>query len=126
MLNLLTSLLFVAALGAVAWWARRHEPHWVDRDGSRFLCRARLLDARGGRPGRWQPVRGGIGTGGIILQAGLTGNRAINGVYSVGKRIADDHHGHVIYGLDGTQLVALRVPAGSRLVPVLDAMSAGI
>lgn len=88
------------------------------------MTRARILDASGGRPGRWQPVRGGVGTSAVVLQAGLAGNRTINGAYTVTGRIADDHVGHVIFGLRGTGLAALRVPVSSPLVPVLDLLSA--
>lgn len=123
MLNLLTSVLFVTALAALAWWGRRHEPHWVDRDASRFLCRARILDPKGARPGRWQPVRGGVGRTAIVLQAGFTGNRRINGTYTVTSRMEGAVAGHVLYVLEGPGLAALRIPETSPLVPVLDAMS---
>ena len=124
MLNLLTSLLFVALLAGLVVLGRRREPHWVDRDGTRFISRARVLDARGGRPGRWQPVRGGVGRTAVVLQPGLTGSRAVAGTYTVAGRAADDHHGHVLYTLQGEGLVLLRIPRSSPLVARLDAMSA--
>lgn len=123
MLNALTSLLFVVLLAALVWIGRRHEPHWVDRDGSRFISRARVLDARGGRPGRWQPVRGGVGGTALVLQPGFTGSRTIAGTYTVLGRAADDHHGHVLYTLQGDRLALLRIPRSSPLVERLDAMS---
>lgn len=124
MLNALTSLLFISALAALVWLGRRHEPHWVDRDGSRFISRARILDSRGGRPGRWQPVRGGVGRSALVLQPGFTGSRTIAGTYTVLGRAADDHHGHVLYTLQGDRLALLRIPRTSPLVERLDAMSA--
>lgn len=123
MLNALTSLLFVGLLVVLVWLGRRHEPHWVDRDGGRFISRARLLDERGGRPGRWQPVRGGVGRSALVLQPGFTGSRAIAGSYTVLGRAADDHHGHVLYTLQGERLALLRIPRSSPLVARLDSMS---
>ena len=35
MANFITSAMFVVFLSALVWWGRRHEPHWVDRDGTR-------------------------------------------------------------------------------------------
>jgi hypothetical protein len=122
MANFITSVLFVAALAALVRWGRRHEPHWVDRDGSRFIARARLLDARGGRPGRWAPVRGGIGRDAVVLQPGFTGTRAVAGIYGVEAKVAGDHDGHAVYSLRGEKMVALRVPARSPLVARLDGM----
>jgi len=122
MANFITSALFVAVLSALVWWGRRHEPHWVDRDGSRFIARARLLDARGGRPGSWAPVRGGVGRDSLVLQPGFTGSRAVAGVYTVEAKVADDHHGHAVYSLRGGKMVALRIPVGSPLVERLDGM----
>lgn len=122
MLNAITTIAFVAVLGLLVWWGRRHEPHWVDRDGRRFIARARILDTRGGRPGRWQPVRGGVGMSALVIQPGFTGTRTIAGAYSVVARAADDHQGHVLYTLQGDQLVLLRIPLTSPLVTRLDAM----
>ncbi|MEY2710970.1 MAG: hypothetical protein RL487_753, partial [Actinomycetota bacterium] len=42
MANFITSAMFVVFLSALVWWGRRHEPHWVDRDGTRFMTRARV------------------------------------------------------------------------------------
>jgi hypothetical protein len=127
MANFITSALFVVFLSALVWWGRRHEPHWVARDGTRFMTRARVLDARGGRPGRWAPVRGGIGRDSVVLQPGFTGARAVAGTYVPVARVTGGHATHAVYSLradspDGDKLVALRVPAHSPLVARLDAM----
>lgn len=122
MTNALTSVLFVALLAVVARYARLHEPQWLSGDRSRFIARARILDPRGGRPSRWMSVRGGIGTSSVVLQPGFTGQRNIAGHYTVISRLADDHHGHVLFSLNGESMVVLRVAIRSELVAILDAM----
>ena len=122
MTNALTSLLFVVVLGGAARWARLHEPQWLSRDRKRFMARARVLDPRGGRPTRWMTVRGGIGTTSVVLQPGFTADRSLAGHYGVSSRLADDHHGHVLFSLRGERMVVLRVNGRSELVGILDAM----
>ena len=124
MTNALTSILFVALLAVLARWARLHEPQWLSKDGTRFMARARILDSRGGRPSRWMTVRGGIGTSSVVLQPGFTSRRGLAGHYTVVSRLADDHHGHVLFSLRGDEPVVLRVHRRSDLVGILDAMTA--
>ena len=124
MTNALTSILFLVVLGAVARWARLHEPQWLSRDRTRFMARARVLDERGGRPSRWMTVRGGIGTTSLVLQPGFTSRRSLAGHFTVLSRLADDHHGHVLYSLRGDCTVVLRVHRRNDLVGILDAMIA--
>ena len=122
MTNALTSILFLAVLAATARWARLHEPQWLSKDRTRFMARARILDPRGGRPSRWMTVRGGIGTTSVVLQPGFTSRRGLAGHYSVVARLADVHHGHVLYSLRGDEMVVLRVHKRNQLTGILDAM----
>lgn len=122
MANALTSILFLAALGFVARYARLHEPQWLSKDRTRFMARARVLDPRGGRPSRWMTVRGGIGRTSVVLQPGFTADRSLAGHYGVVSRLTDDHHGHVLYSLRGDAMVVLRVNGRSDLVGILDGM----
>ena len=122
MTNALTSILFVTVLAVIARYARLREPQWLSKDRTRFITRARILDPRGGRPSRWMSVRGGIGTTSIVLQPGFTAQRTIAGHYGVVSRLADDHHGHVLFSLRGDSMVVLRVQKRSELVGILDAM----
>jgi hypothetical protein len=122
MINALTSVLFVTVLAVVARYARLREPQWLSKDRTRFITRARVLDPRGGRPSRWMSVRGGIGTTSVVLQPGFTAQRTIAGHYGVVSRLADDHHGHVLFSLRGDSMVVLRVQKRSELVGILDAM----
>lgn len=123
-MNLLTSALFVALLLWVARWGRHREPSWLSRDGTRFIARARVIDDRGGRPGRWMHVRGGIGAGAVVLQPGFTGSRSVAGVYTGISRLADDHHGAVLFTARGEKSVVLRVRSSDPLVAVLDSLAA--
>jgi len=124
MTNAITSLLFLVVLGAAARYAKLHEPQWLSKDRTRFMARARVLDPRGGRPSRWMTVRGGVGTTSIVLQPGFTADRSLAGHYGVVSRLADDHHGHVLYSLRGDTMVVLRVSGRSELVGILDRMIA--
>lgn len=123
-MNLLTSVLFVALLLTVARWGRHREPSWVSRDGRRFIARARLIDDRGARPGRWMHVRGGIGRDAVVIQPGFTGSRAVAGIYTRVERLVDDHHGAVLYAARGEKSVVLRVRSSEQLVSALDAIAA--
>ena len=122
-MNLLTSFLFVALLGVIVMWGRRREPGWISRDGKRFIARARIIDERGGRPGRWMHVRGGLGDSAVVIQPGFTGSRSVAGIYTNVTRIEDDHHGAVIYVLRGEKTVALRVFRTEQLVMALDELT---
>ena len=41
----------------LAWLGFRIEPHWVSKDGRRFMCNAQRLTARGEAQARWRETR---------------------------------------------------------------------
>lgn len=123
-MNALTSSLFVLLLLAVARWGRNRENSWLSQDGDRFIARARVLDSRGGRPGRWMHVRGGLGPASVIVQPGFTGSKTVAGTYLHVSRLADDRHGAVLYALRGDNTIALRVRGCAGLIAALDGIAA--
>lgn len=63
-------LLLTIAIGSViVWLAFRLEPHWVSRDGQRFICRAQLIDEHGNVHGRWHEYRFWITDDGLVAGA---------------------------------------------------------
>lgn len=123
-MNALTSALFVILLLGVVRWGRNRENSWLSREGDRFIARARVLDSRGGRPGRWMHVRGGLGPASVIVQPGFTGSKSVAGTYPHVSRISDDHHGAVLYALRGDNTIALRVRGCDGLIAALDGLAA--
>ncbi len=48
----------IAAICAALWWvAYKIEPHWVSKDGTRVICYAQSLDHNGQPEGRFREVR---------------------------------------------------------------------
>lgn len=123
-MNALTSALFLLLLLGVARWGRRRENSWLSRDGTRFIARARVMDPRGGRPGPWMHVRGGVGPASVVIQPGFTGSRHVAGAYVHVSRLGDDRHGAVLYALRGDGTIALRVRGCDGLVRALDSIAA--
>lgn len=123
-MNLITSALFLGVLLSIAAFGRDREPSWVSRDGSRFVARARVIDERGGRPGRWMVIRGGLGAGAVVIQPGFTGSRSVAGTYREAARLDGTHRGSVLFVLRGERSIVVRVRNAERLETALDALSA--
>ena len=122
-MNFLTSAVFVLALVSLVRWGRNRESTWLSRDGTRFMARARVIDDRGARPGRWMHVRGGIGRDALVVQPGFTGNRSVAGVYTAVSRLEGDHRGALLYVARGETSIVMRVQPGDRLAAALDSLS---
>ena len=150
----MTSALIFLAIAAVCatmlWGAYQIEPHWVSKDAGRMVCYGQGLGRNGQSDGRWREVRvakisidtvevrqrrGGLTTS---HRDGATRNpKAL-----VQKRLPKASYWKVIgasdtppkrraiYLLDGSDdealpfMYALRLPANSKAIPMLDAMAA--
>ena len=55
--DVLWLVLAIAICIVVAWLGYRIEPHWVARDGSRFLCNGQKLSLQGEPLARWRETR---------------------------------------------------------------------
>ena len=121
-MNFLTSAVFLLALASLVRWGRHRESTWLSRDGTRFMARARIIDDRGGRPGRWMHIRGGIGRDALVIQPGFMGSGSVAGVYTAVSRLDGEHRGALLYVARGETSIVLRVQPGDRLAAALDSL----
>lgn len=123
--DLLTFVLVVAAGGALVWLAFRMEPHWVSKDGSRFICRGQLVDDRGNTQSRWNEYRFRITDDGEVAASrrGFVG-RSGTGLWRVAARSDDPPRRKAVFLMhpvrDAGSMLAIRMPASSRAVDSLD------
>ena len=132
--NLLSTLAFLAVLGALAWLGWGMEPHWASKDGTRFMCRMQLSPATLEDRPRWFDVKVGVSEGELFVFSRNHRARDLRGTWRVTGATNDDAKKRRIYELQMTDranardmraadtTAALRVPKSSRCVPVLDAM----
>jgi hypothetical protein len=124
-MELLVLLATIAVGGAVIWLAFRIEPHWASKDGRRFICRGQLVDDRGNTHGRWNEYRFRITPDGLVAGArrSMFSHSAGDG-WRVMARSDAAPRGKAIFLLqdpvDTHNMIALRLPAKSRAVEVLD------
>ena len=116
--------------GGLLYMANHIEPHWVARDGSRFLTTAQDLDQFGLPMGRRREVRVRIDE---EAEALLISRRSLlrpsQGVWVVDAKAPDPPRNKTVYVLkemtgSETNRVALRMPSDSKVVPRLDALLA--
>jgi hypothetical protein len=116
--------------GGLLWLANHIEPHWVARDGSRFLTTAQELDQWGLPTGRRREVRVKIDE---EAEALLISRRSLlrpsQGIWVVDAKPPDPPRNKAVYLLkemtgSETNRLALRVPSDSKVAPRLDALLA--
>jgi hypothetical protein len=107
--------------------ASRIEPHWVSKDGTRFMTSAQELDQWSAPFGRKHEVRVGIEEEVLSVRRRSMLKPSAD-LYFVEGKVPKPPRGREVYLLkkvtptpEGTQL-ALRVPAKSKVVATLDAM----
>jgi hypothetical protein len=113
----------VAVLGGMAvlgWWAFANDPHWVSKDGSRFMCRANEVDTAPGARQKWFDVRGYFDDDRVFLASRarkrLRGRGRRPVMYRVAGQPGDDRRGRKLYLLEGDESqVVIRVPPNSRI-----------
>ena len=129
--NVFSSIAFIAVLSTVIWRLRSRDNHWSSSDGSRCICQMAL--ALTGSSPKWIEARTVIDSAHAIVVCKSRGKRGrpLRGAWSV---IGQPHASHVnvseanvrTYALcrhDNADILAmLRVPASSRSVSVLDAL----
>ena len=122
----LLGLLAIAAVGTVLLWvAFRLEPHWVSRDGTRFICRGQLIDDHGNEMSRWNEYRFRVSPDGeVFAKRRSIAGRAGNGMWRVAARSPDPPRRRAVFllhpVLDAGSMMAVRMPANSRAVDTLD------
>ena len=102
------------------------EPHWVAKDGERFLTTAQAVDRLGATVGRRHEVRGQFLADGTLLVSRRRFLRTRRTVYRVRGRQPDPPRGRRRYVLEPIPVdvmgdgLLLRIPATSRLTARLD------
>jgi hypothetical protein len=108
--------------------AKQIEPHWVSKDGTSFTCRVQTLSTDGRTAGRWSETKAHLEDDRVVLaKRGFLRTRATSD--EVARRIIGRAQGtqtrFAVYLLDHDgELMAMRVPAKSTIVPRLDALAA--
>ena len=130
-INVASSLAFIAALSAMIWWLRSRANHWSSEDGTRCICQMTI--ALTGAPTKWVEARIVIDTEKAVVLCKSRGKKgqALRGSWNV---IGIPHASHVgatyssirTYALCRTSnqdvLAMLRIPLHSKSINVLDAL----
>lgn len=118
----------IAACVGMLWLASRIEPHWVAKDGTRFLTTSQIIDRQGTPLGRRREMRLAIQHDGTLLASRRSLLRSKSETFRLAGKSPDPPRRKEIYLLepippdaDGLQMT-LRIPAGSRVVDALDAI----
>ena len=124
--------LTVLVLAGMWWLGYKMEPHWVSKDGTRFLCNAQEIE-KGEPVGRLRETRITVMPDGLLIVAR---KRLVRRSYSrwqlVGKAPTPPKKLAVYLAQlreDGQavpSMLSMRVPSKSRCVPVLDDALAGV
>lgn len=143
------SFIAIAAVCALMLWAAyRVEPHWVSKDAQRMVCYGQGLGRDGHSDGRWREVRVTKVRKDTVEVRPRRGNltaaarQRVSTKSSVQTRLPKASYWKVIgasdtppkrravYLLDGGHdqglpfMFALRMPANSKAIPMLDAIAA--
>jgi hypothetical protein len=129
--NVASSVAFIAVLSALIWWLRTRAQHWSSEDGTRCICQMTL--ALTGTAPKWVEARIVIDKANAVVNCKSRGKRGrtIQGSWKV---IGEPHASHVgssdsvtrSYALcrsnDNDVLAMLRIPMTSNSVSALDAL----
>jgi hypothetical protein len=129
--NVASSVAFIAVLSALIWWLRTRAQHWSSEDGTRCICQMTL--ALTGTTPKWVEARIVIDKANAVVNCKSRGKRgrAIQGSWKV---IGEPHGSHVgssdsvtrTYALcrsnNNDVLAMLRIPMTSNSVSALDAL----
>lgn len=128
--DLLWTLLFIAAMGGMWWGASRLEPHYASKDGQRFLCTAQeIID---GEPaGRPRETRVLVMVDGALHVSQKRMMRRTGSLWTIAAKSPEPPRNLEVYllreiadGRHGTGQMAMRIPRKSRVVPILDRIMA--
>ena len=119
---------FVAVVGGLYYAAFRVDPHWVSKDGQRFVCHGQLVDHYGNTLQNWREYRFEvIDDERIFARRRSRWTRRNASVWRVAAKSDAPPKSREVYLLasaesGNTDQMAIRLPASSRAVPILEAM----
>ena len=120
MFDVVLAIVVVGVCVAMLVAASRMEPHWVNKDGSRFIARIQALGTHDIPDGPWREMRITIDGPSLVVSArGLRGSR-LRGHYVVVAKSPEPPRKRAVYVISGPQKAVLRLPDSSRAVPRLD------
>ena len=130
----MTSVLVVVGAVAVClvmlYLAHVIEPHWVAKDGRRFVATSETVDRNGTTIGRRREVRGAIRDDGTLVLGHRELLRTRHTQFRLRSKSPQESRGRQQYVLEPVppdpagELVVLRIPPNSRLTARLDEMAA--
>ncbi len=127
MSTLLWIVVPLAVVSGLYWLSTRIEPHWVSKDGRRFMCNVQPITVQGAAEGRPRETRVIVRPDGLLqLDRRRAMRRRITEVWTVAGKSPDPPARRTIYvlnarGDDGSAgQLAVWLPSASRAVPVLD------
>jgi hypothetical protein len=127
-MSILWFVLGVAVCAGLLYLSYRIEPHWVAKDGNRFLTTSETIDHEGKAVTRRKEVRGTIMSDGLIMLGKRSMLKTRSSLWRLSGKSPEIKRGRFLYILDtvppdpmGEHLI-LRIPRSSKLVPRLDAL----
>jgi hypothetical protein len=127
-MSILWFVIGVAACAALLYLAYVIEPHWVAKDGSRFLTTSETIDHQGKVVSRRREVRGTIMSDGLLMLGKRSMLKTRSSLWRIAGKAPERKRGRLLYILDtvppdpmGEQMI-LRIPSSSKLVPRFDAL----
>jgi hypothetical protein len=124
---ILQFVIVVVIATAMAWYGFKMEPHWVSKDGARFICRGQLIGVQGREVGRPRDYRCEIRPDGTVAAGRRTFLGRDDGIWKLMGRAPEQPRKRAVFllsgGYAGAEVLVLRLPSSSRAVPLLDAAS---
>ena len=124
MTDTLIGIFGIAGCIAMLWGASRIEPHWVSKDGRRFVCRVQTLGAHDLPDGPWREMRAFVDGSSVVLGSRSRRAKRLAGVYRVAGRAPESPGNKAIFVLQGDARLLVRIPAKSRAAGTLDSLVA--
>jgi hypothetical protein len=120
MVDVLWGIAALAVLAGMAWLGYKIEPHWVSKDGERFLCVAQVLDYSGEPLTRWKECRVAIDHAVLRVDQKRRLRRPLTTYWKLEAESAEPPRRKVVFvgrrrtddGID--ELISFRMPAKSR------------
>lgn len=121
-------ILAIGVMVGLAWMGFRIEPHWVAKDESRFVCNAQLMTDKGDEVGRWHETKILVERDGELIVEHRGRFRRQASSWRIAAESEQPPRRRAVFLLRGHDpkgnpaMLAIRLPASSRIVPVLRAL----
>lgn len=118
-------VLAVPVIAGLGWLGFMIEPHWVAKDGTRFLCNAQLLDDKGNAMSRWRETRFSVTRDGSLLVDQKRNMRHRTTIWQMLAESPEPPRGRAVFVLRGRDsfdrpaMMALRLPRNSRAIAAI-------